>query len=454
MSVFLREIGKRSALLGCLFCSLVFAASPVKEVELCPHIILRGTETVSFAQSEKLLVCGDPKNPAWNHIPNNQAIFNLRNFLQQRGYNSPRFEITEDRITVDIGKLTIVTKFITRGDDPGFKIARLRKIVGEVLTPSLLNRIKERIRQKLEAHGHACPEIRMEASSETGEVVADLNTGPAQKFLRVEHDPVEGVNAKVFNRYNAFHVDDPYNEDFLTVTVHRILDDGIVQSTFFTSRCEPDGVVAHEHFVPGPARQVSFGFGVDSERLLRVRAGWKNLRLGEMASFTSLTALADFSSQELDASLSWYALPEPSRFFLKPAFQIKHENVDLYEEVTSKLLFGPAGTFDTQDVGMVFSAGPTANATRMLRGPGPVLSTFMSIGGQYEVMDHYYEYYRASPRRGFDLRFDGNFANRGWLSDVSAFLVKARFEQLWNVGDSPAIFDFGNSRGVGDHIHE
>ena len=221
-----------------------------------------------------------PKNPglrgskdsAWSHIPDNQAIFNLRTFLQQRGYNNPIFQTVEDSIVVEIGKRTIVTKFTTRGDKPGFNISRLRNIVGEVLTPSLLDQVKQRLRQKLQAMGHACPEISMEASSDTGEVVANLSIGPAQNLVRIERDPVEGIDSQIFRRYDAFHLGDPYNEDFLAVTVHRILDDGIVQSTFFTSRCEADGVTTKEHFVPGPSRQVSLGFGVDTEHLVRLPA--------------------------------------------------------------------------------------------------------------------------------------------------------------------------------------
>ena len=64
------------------------------------------------------------------------------------------------------------------------------------------------------------------------------------------------------------------------------------------------------------------------------------------------------------------------------------------------------------------------------------------------MTDHYYEFYRASPRRGFDLRIDSNFAKNDWLSDVSACLVKARFESLWNIGNyDPPILVVG-VRGV------
>src|SRR4051812_41240553 len=57
---------------------------------VCPDFSLVGKEKIAFSVTETRLICGDPQNDAWNNIPDSQAMFHLKTFLQDRGYYSPK----------------------------------------------------------------------------------------------------------------------------------------------------------------------------------------------------------------------------------------------------------------------------------------------------------------------------------------------------------------------------
>jgi outer membrane translocation and assembly module TamA len=288
----------------------------------------------------------------------------------------------------------------------------------------------------------------MQANPDTGEVFATIEPGPRQNLIQVDQEKVEGLDERIFRRYYAFRLGDPYNSDFLDVSVRRVLDEGMVQSDFFLTRCEADGATAQQKFVVGPPRLFSAGVGVDTERLLFFRTSWKNSRLGRTGSLLNLVLAASFRDQEFDATSQWYFLREPSRFYLRPALSIRHDNLgpkdSPSETLTGKLQLAPALNWDTQDLGGSFYIGPTLNLTHTIQGPGPKFAQFLSMGSEWRITDHYYEFYRASPRTGFEVRLEGNSTQKDVLSSFSAHLFRLTFEKLWNVRNlDPPLFVVG-----------
>jgi outer membrane translocation and assembly module TamA len=63
------------------------------------------------------------------------------------------------------------------------------------------------------------------------------------------------------------------------------------------------------------------------------------------------------------------------------------------------------------------------------------------LGGEFRLTDHYYEFYRSSPREGFDIRAEVNLTEKDVLSSVSGNLFRIGFEKLWNLSnwDPPSI---------------
>lgn len=404
-------------------------AEPGKQI--CPRLRIT-PDAVELSDTEIRLICGDPNNPAWNNIPDNQATFHLKTFLQDRGYFFPKVQREGGSLVVDLGTPAIVKSFKVKGEPSDFPVAHLRKIIGRIITPSLLDEVKGRITQNLMSEGFACPDVKMEAAAATGELTAMLAAGPKQSIVSVTRDKIESLNDETPDRYRAFVIGQTYNADYLSVTTQRILQEGLVQSTYFITSCEKDGVHLHQKFVPGPPRVVRVGFGVNTETGPMVRAGWRNSRLGDGASIVDLNAKVSFRRQDLEATGKWYYVPYPSRYFIRPTFNVTREKVSAYENYTSKFQFAPGMTWDGPEVGIETYGGPTLNYEHTVVGAGPKQSTYVSFRGEIYLRSHYYEYYRNSPRNGFEVRLQTNHTFNNFLSDVDANSFRLRFEKNWN----------------------
>src|SRR5258708_7137921 len=97
-------------------------------VALCPRITLDHDGGVNLTRPEKRLVCGDPENDAWKEIPDNQAMYHLKTFLQARGYYHSVVERRDGKLIVHAGKPTRVTAFRVRGAPEDLGVTRFRRI--------------------------------------------------------------------------------------------------------------------------------------------------------------------------------------------------------------------------------------------------------------------------------------------------------------------------------------
>src|SRR4051812_28497068 len=65
-----------------------------KTETLCPGWTVVGEISPGLSDTEKRLVCGDDKADGWKQLPISQAVFNFKNFLQDRALYHPVFEQT------------------------------------------------------------------------------------------------------------------------------------------------------------------------------------------------------------------------------------------------------------------------------------------------------------------------------------------------------------------------
>ncbi|HEX4046886.1 MAG TPA: hypothetical protein VH309_03585, partial [Elusimicrobiota bacterium] len=108
----------------------------------CPSIAFASAATIKLTDSERKLVCGDPKVEGWKRIPLNQAEYFMRVFLQQRGYQNPAFSVARAVLRVDAGPKSLVTALRVEGLPAGLDAGKLRMIVGQALTPATLDKVK------------------------------------------------------------------------------------------------------------------------------------------------------------------------------------------------------------------------------------------------------------------------------------------------------------------------
>ena len=410
------------------------ALVPVGEA-VCPRLKISPPQVVSFREAERRLLCGDPQNTSWNQIPENQVRFHLTAFLQDRGYFFPRFTSTAQGLEVVLGDETRVKQLDVRGAPLQWDAPSFRQVVGQVLTPALLDKTKLRLRHKFQTWGYACPEIDIKAIASTGTIVVEVNPGEKLPILRAEADPIESLSDEVPHRYRAFRLGAHYNPDFLAVTVDRTLEAGLAQSTHFTTTCVSDGVHLGQSFILGPPRRIRIGFGVDTEQILMGRAQWSHNRLGKMGSQLDVSAWASFRSQELSAFSKWYFLPYPSRYFLRPSFHIRRNVEKFYELYEGRLQFAPGMTWDSESVGFEAQGGPALNFTDTVVGLGADSVKFLSFAANAILRSHYFEFYRTRPQEGFEVRAETNLTFRNAFSPVSAQAFRLFFTQHWNIGD-------------------
>lgn len=84
-------------------------------LSICPGFKMEAGYHIRFNANEKRLICGDMKARAWAEIPLSQAKYNIRNFLQDRGYYYPLFSVKNGEVVVDPGKQTRLRKIIVEG---------------------------------------------------------------------------------------------------------------------------------------------------------------------------------------------------------------------------------------------------------------------------------------------------------------------------------------------------
>jgi translocation and assembly module TamA len=437
---------------------------PEPEQALCSRFTLKGKIEPGLTDTEKKLICGDKDKEGWRTIPFSQAQYDIKNFLQDRGYFHPVFvedlkpssaQLAEGQeaghFTVEIGPPTRVTSLSADGDPESLRLYRKRKVVGQIMTPQLLGSVEQWINERLGAVGYPCPKVKAEANPETGAVVAHVETGPLQDLVSVFEEPLPGVEAGTLRRYDAFQLAKPYNGDLLTVTSNRITSLNIVQANYFTASCGPNGAVARQMITGGPPRFLAFGIGIDTEGLIQLRASWRNARMGLRASLAQASVQTSTKDQSINALFNWYHLPFPSRRYLQPYYQLQHLNQNAYEIIDSKAKFSFGTSYDNQLLGLQFLVGPALEFVHTVQGSGAnnPNARFLELEASLGARSHDFEYWATDPRTGYNVLLVTDFATSELVSTTSAQRFNLTGELLWNLRDyDPPFLIFGLRGGI------
>ncbi|MDR3606602.1 MAG: hypothetical protein P4M08_04380 [Oligoflexia bacterium] len=436
---------------GLFYCAFAVAreSEPPRTV-LCPGLIVVGAVDPGMSDVEKRLVCGDSKSNSWREIPKNQARFNLSAFLQDRALYHVRFRTQKERLIVEAGDPTYVTSLTSEGAPPELELYRQRKVVGQKLTPALLDTVEQWTKKRLGTLGYACPRVKSRADPDTGEIHLVIESGPQQILMEIFADETPGINPGVLRRYDAFRLGRLYNGDNLVTTSNRVVSQGLFDSSFFLPSCRGNSVSASQQIVASPPRLLSLGAGLNTEELLVGRARWTESRIGQNASDLSVQLYGSFRSQQISSYLDAYVFAPGSRQALRPYVSIDHENWDAYETGTFSTQLGHETSWDNEDLGFKVITGPQLDVIRTYRGVGPVSSHFLSMLSSWTIMSHGFEFYgdRGAPRTGYSATAKIALANRSAYSSVSVQRLSLRWENLLNYRNyDPPLLVFGLRAG-------
>jgi outer membrane protein assembly factor BamA len=426
--------------------------------QVCPNLLFLHPISPDLNSNETRLACGkfpgDGSNlvQAWEHIPENQRQFNLKSFLQSRGYHHPVFTPQPDgHLSVDPGPLSYVTSLEVEGNPPEFNYDRKRKVIGQVLTPALLDDLKAWTKARLAALGYPCVKVEPAGDPDTGKVRVIIEAQPRVMLGEINEDHIPGLEPGILRRYDAFKIGQLYNGDLMTLSERRATADGQLEGLHYrVAECKGDLVSVDQETIIGKPRLLSFGAGVSSEGVVLGRASWSNTRLGRRASLLNVTLTASTIHQLLSTHAEYYFEKDPTRLYFRPAISIEHINWAPYETASATADLSPATSWDEGRWGGTAKLGPVYDYVRVLRVGsgvyfiGPPTGRYLFLEGSVQGATHEFDFYQASPRTGYSATLTADVNSPDAFSDYEAERVRFNFEGLWNFRDyDPPLWVIG-----------
>lgn len=429
----------------------VFASEEEFQEELCPQVIVRSNEKLEFDDTEKRMLCGDPKLEPWSEIPPYQAQFFIKGFLQSRGYLTPTFKVEGDKLIAIVGDKTFLNQFLIspqeliEASDIENEIWRLYE--NKPLTPKLLNALEANVVGLMRERAYACAKFKALANGNNGVVVLTGEHLKRYKFGRVEKEKVEGLHKRALERYYPFNADQPFDASKLQLTEKRLTRAGVAEGSYFAESCneEIQEFRLRHQLIVGPPRVLAFGVGVSSEVGTMFRARWGNNRYGPMASKLEATIKADFRNQSLRLTADNFLWSRHPRLSLLSEFEIAREEQDNYEETQTRLASHPKLTRDSHSRLWEWSAGPTLLSGRYVTEEGDDADgnfSGVAFEGDLRSVSHDFEIYDFLPEEGSSFRFHFDFRSPEFGFNERILKVEAEHTllgRLWKWGRGDAV---------------
>lgn len=420
----------------------IFSANPAhSENWLCGQIFIQDGK-IELNKNQTLMVCGaSDATEAWKDIPIPQAQYQLSVLLQNSGYLHPKFERTRKGLLVWKGPLSRTKKLEVLGADGLAHPAKKRKVIGYSMIPEKLDEVTNWVDMSLRTQGYPCPSIDVQAQVWDETVIADVKPGWRQHVRTLDWDGLQELDKESLTRFQAVWVGDLYDVRDLQITTSRLLNEGVVQSAYFSSHCSPEGVDLKLHAKEGKPRVLRIGFGASTEEFPFTDLMFRNSRLDERASSYVLSLHASPIKQSLNLDGELYAVPFSNRSFFGPRFELLRESEKQYEVLSSKLGADLGRKWDIKKIRIDTRLGPTLNYVNTIQGIGPDDISYLSWRGKASGMSHVYEAFSGNQFEGWTSDLEYNGQRKGLGSPINVDRYQAQIKQLWNLGEySPPLF--------------
>lgn len=436
----------RFVLLYSLFLSLAFAKEKV-----CKSVVIHSgeDEEIKLTETEKLLVCGDSKNPGYETIPPYQASYFLTGFLQSRAYLDPKFETKDEILHVYPGKINRIKKIQVISQDKKVK-EKIKKEIKHVylnkpITPSMLSDMESRAKDVLAENGYPCGDVKSMVGSLNNRVELTLLPDKYYVFGVVEKEKIKGLRDNALDRYYPYKTGDTYNKKLLKLNEKRLFRADVMQGTYYLDNCadkERKDLELSQYFILGPPRTIRFGVGASTELGPMVRFRWSNNRYKSMASLLSASLEASFRNQKINLSADSFFWKNKSRQSLYSQFEIVRDSQIDYEQSVIRLKPHMKWSHDRLKHYQVYTLGPTFETGTYHSKVNPNTNTYsnVAIEGDMQWMSHTYEFYNFHPQEGdiFGVGFDYRNPALGFsdeLLKLSATYAELRRLGHWGRGD-------------------
>lgn len=419
--------------------------NPNDYAHLCGRVYLAKNEELELKDMEKRLVCGDSADgqigKPWTKIPGNQAKFFLSSFLQSRAHHNPQMDIIGGDLYVKLGSKIRATAFTLRGVPAHWEVPNRRYVRGRLLDPGLLDELEKWGEHQLKMNGYACGEASALANPQTGEIEVSLTPNDRLRINGTVDEKSTGLRGGVMERYNAYLVGDFYNQRLVDLTERRIAEEGIVSTIDLKPRCEEDGVTIVRRIDAGPSRQLRVGIGGSTDEGPRIRLNMRQTRIGDEASTAQANVDLSFRRQIANASFRWYYSSTLTGLFLEPVAEFRNRTQENRKEQIFEASLLHGWFYNFRSLSLTARAGPNYSENFLIEGFGPRRTTLTLLSTDAMVMDHDWEYFKNSPREGYNHNLDFMFAQEGVGSPFTAHRARYTGQQLFNLGyfDPPAM---------------
>lgn len=407
---------------------------------------------ISLSDTEKRLLCGDPKQKAWKVIPLAQAQGFATSFLESRGHLTPEFKIKNGKLLIKVGqkhqvKQTLVApQDLIESNDLNDEIWRLYRKT--TLTPKTLSSMEASATGLAREKSYACAKFKSTAYAEKGLVILEGEELDRYKFGVVKTERLPGLEPTAFDRFYPFHPEQPFNSNKLKLAEKRLERTGVVDGSYFIENCDKEvNELTLEHdLLAGPPRVFGFGVGISTEVGPMFRARWGNNRYGPMASQLQAVAKTDLRQQSLILGADLYRWPKRPRLSLDSKLELTREKQVDYEETNASLSSHIKRTYDSWERLWTFSGGPTllsgSFTTDTSEDEGGSFSG-VAFEGRFSSMSHAYEIYDFLPEQGSFFRFHFDYRGSDFGFDDKLLMLEAEHTAL------KRLFPWGRGHAVG-----
>ena len=401
-----------------------------------------------FNSNDKKLICGTD-TPGWKNVPLNQAMYQIGSILEDKGHYQWEYNQKEDQIIVDPGKLFDLQKIEYINAPDAFFEETFIGVDDDTISSSLLDKIKSWSLQRMQAIGYPCPNIDLRASYKENKVIVDITPGTKRYIHHINREEKEGLRSNSLSRYDAIQSGDLYNRDFLSLTTRRMYADRVVNYAYFETQCnqneknedDNEEFSVDQNIILDKPNSVVLAAGASSEEFPLFKAKYQRSRLDKNASTLSTQLYLSSVIQSFSTDFRLYLFNDLPRLYFNPNFEIKRQDEDAYESIFQKYQMAMAYSFDSSSFQINTKLAPTYNVEKNFESEETSNVNYLSLDGNITITDHYYEYYRISPRTGYQLNFSWSSQQKGLGSDFSGNQYRINGKYLFNIGflDPPIL---------------
>jgi len=394
-----------------------------------------------FSSNDKKLICGSD-TPGWKNIPLNQAMYQIGSILENVGHYQWSYDKRGDQFIVDPGELFELKEIeYLNAPTPFFDVTYLG-VINDSISTEILDEIKSWSLKRMQAIGYPCPIITVKASYKENKVIVDITPGKKRFIKEIIREESEELNSKSLSRYDAIQSGDLYNRDFLNLTTRRMYSDKVVNYAYFETQCnEEEEFSVDQNIILDKPNSVILATGASSEEFPLFKARYQRSRLDSNASTLSTELYLSSVIQSISADLRLYLFDDLPRLYFNPNLEIKRQDEIAYESIFQKYQMAMAYTYDSSNFQINTQLAPTYNIESNYESEEEPNVHYLSLDANISITDHYYEYYRTSPRTGYQLNFSWSSQQKGIGSEFSGNQYRFSGKYLFNIGflDPPIL---------------